>query len=69
MNGLLAKRSPRPLCTMMPGAEAIHLIKLNGVDPQAYLADVLARLPDYPARRIDDLMPWNWARSELAQAA
>ena len=43
--------------------------KLNGVDPQAYLADVLARLPDYPARRIDDLMPWNWARSELAQAA
>ena len=41
--------------------------KLKGVDPQAYLADVLARLPDHPARRIDDLMPWK--RSELAQAA
>jgi transposase len=42
--------------------------KLNGVDPQAWLADVLARLPDYPARRIDDLLPWNWV-TRRAQAA
>ena len=34
--------------------------KLNDVDPQAWLADVLARLPDYKARRIGDLLPWNW---------
>ena len=34
--------------------------KLNGVDPQAWLADVLARLPDHPAKRIGDLLPWNW---------
>jgi transposase len=34
--------------------------KMNGVDPQAWLADVLARIADHPARNIDDLLPWNW---------
>ena len=43
--------------------------KLNHVDPQAYLADILARLPDHPVRRIDELMPWAWRRPALAQAA
>jgi transposase len=43
----------------MPGAEAIHTIKLNGVDPQAWLADVPARPPDHAARWIADLLPWN----------
>ena len=38
----------------------IETCKLNGVDPQAWLADVLARLPDHPAKRINDLLPWNW---------
>jgi transposase len=38
----------------------IETAKLNGIDPQAWLADVLARLPDHPARRIGDLLPWNW---------
>jgi transposase len=38
----------------------IETCKLNGVDPQAWLADVLARLPDHPAKRIDQLLPWNW---------
>ena len=38
----------------------IETAKLNDVDPQAWLADVLARLPDYPVRRISDLLPWNW---------
>jgi transposase len=37
----------------------IETEKLNGIDPQAWLADVLARLPDHPARRLDDLLPWN----------
>ncbi len=46
--------------TLMPGAEAIHPIKLNGVDPQAWLADVLAQLPDHSVKRIDELLPWNW---------
>ena len=47
----------------------IETAKLNGVDPQAWLADVLARLPDHPARRIDDLLPWNWTPSRLHQIA
>ena len=38
----------------------IETCKPNGVDPQAWLADVLARLPDHPAKRIDELLPWNW---------
>ena len=38
----------------------IETAKLNDIDPQAWLADVLARLPDYPARRLGDLLPWNW---------
>ena len=36
--------------------------KLNDVDPQAWLADVLARIAGHPARRIDELLPWNWQR-------
>ena len=45
--------------------------KLNNVDPQAWLADVLARIADHPAHRIDQLLPWNWQpRSEpQSQAA
>src|SRR3954452_14196122 len=38
----------------------IETAKLNGVDPQAWLADMLARLPDHPAKRVNDLLPWNW---------
>jgi transposase len=34
--------------------------KMNDVDPQAWLADVLARIAEHPARRLDDLLPWNW---------
>ena len=45
--------------------------KLNDIDPRAWLADVLARLPDHPARRLDDLLPWNWRppNAVTAQAA
>jgi hypothetical protein len=42
--------------TLMPGAEAIHPIKLNGVDPQAWLIDVLSRIDDRKITRIDDLL-------------
>jgi hypothetical protein len=33
--------------------------KLNDIDPHAWLADVLARLPDHPAKRINELLPWT----------
>jgi transposase len=47
----------------------VETCKLNGVDPQAWLAHVLARLPDHPARRIAELLPWNWKRDRIKVAA
>jgi transposase len=47
----------------------IATAKLNDIDPQAWLADVLARLPDHPARRIHELLPWNWHPQNVAHAA
>jgi transposase len=41
----------------------IETCKLNDVDPQAWLADVLERLPDHSAKRVDELLPWNWKRA------
>ena len=38
--------------------------KMNDVDPQAWLADVLARIAEHPAQRLDDLLPWNWAAAK-----
>jgi len=46
----------------------IATAKLNDADPQAWLADVLARMPDYPAKRIGDLLPWNWRAQRRAAA-
>jgi len=40
----------------------IETAKLNGVDPQAWLADTLARIPDYKITKIDELLPWRWSR-------
>lgn len=47
----------------------IETAKLNGVDPRAWLADVLARLPGHPARRIAELLPWNWPTAAAATEA
>jgi transposase len=47
----------------------IETCKLNDVDPQAWLADILARLPDHSAKRIDELLPWNWKRARDQRAA
>jgi transposase len=41
--------------------------KLNGINPQAWLADVLARIADHPASRLDELLPWQWKATQ-AQA-
>lgn len=38
----------------------ITTAKLNDVDPRAWLADVLARIADHPASKLDQLLPWNW---------
>src|SRR6266852_6116699 len=48
----------------------IATAKLNEVDPQAWLADVLARIAEHPAHKIDELLPWNWRpRSALRSQA
>ena len=47
----------------------IATAKLNNIDPQAWLADVLARLPDHPAKRISELLPWNWRPQNVAAEA
>jgi transposase len=38
----------------------IETCKLNDVDARAWLADVLARIADHPAKQLDQLLPWNW---------
>jgi hypothetical protein len=44
--------------------------KLNDVDPQAWLADVLARINDLPQHRLHELLPWEWKTLRTqAQAA
>jgi hypothetical protein len=42
-------------------ATLITTAKLNDIDPQAWLADVLNRIAEHPAHRLDELLPWNWA--------
>ena len=49
----------------------IETAKLNGLDPQAYLADVFERIHDHKINRLDELLPWNWVpiAAENSQAA
>ena len=42
----------------------IGTAKLNNVDPQAWLADVLSRIAETPQSRLDELLPWNWEDSQ-----
>jgi transposase len=45
--------------------------KMNDVDPQAWLADILARIAEHPAQKLDELLPWNWQqlKEPVSQAA
>src|SRR5438270_5493492 len=47
----------------------IETAKLNGIDPQAWLADVLRRIADHPAAKLYELLPWHWKQSEPQPAA
>ncbi len=38
----------------------IQTAKLNDIDPQAWLADVLGRIADHPVQLLHELLPWNW---------
>jgi hypothetical protein len=43
----------------------IMTAKLNDVDPQAWLADVLSQIADIPQGRLAELLPWNWKQPNL----
>src|SRR3989440_8033475 len=47
----------------------IESAKLNSRNPQLYIADLLARIADHPARHIADLLPWNWQPGVTDRAA
>jgi len=47
----------------------IATAKLNGVDPQAWLADVLRRIADHPASQLYQLLPWHWKQREISAVA
>ena len=47
----------------------IQTAKLSNIDPQAWLADVLDRINDHSARRLDELLPWNWRPPDRASLA
>ena len=47
----------------------IESAKLNGLNPQLYLADLLDRIADHPARHIAELLPWNWQPAVPDRAA
>jgi transposase len=47
----------------------IMTAKLNGIDPLAWLADLLARIAGQPQRRLYELLPWEWKLPGLQKAA
>ncbi len=46
--------------TLARAMTVIETAKMNGLDPQAYLADILDRIHDHKINRLDELLPWNW---------
>jgi transposase len=79
-----AERAVRPICLgkknwLFAGSEAgaetlaramtlIESAKMNGLDPQAYITDLLNRIHDHKINRIDELLPWNWLPLGARQA-
>ena len=57
--------------TLADAMTIIETAKLSGLNPEAYLANVLARINDHIVTRLDELLPWNWtpASTHAAQAA
>lgn len=54
--------------TLARAMTIIETAKLNGLDPQAYLADILDRINDHMINRLDELLPWNWTPVAVPRA-
>lgn len=54
--------------TLARAMTIIETAKMNDIDPQAYLADVLGRIHDHKINRLDELLPWNWAPAVRGRA-
>ena len=42
----------------------IETARLNDVDPEAWLSDVISRIADHPNTKIDERLPWKWTRAD-----
>ena len=60
---MFGRRAREQRCPHGGAATLIETAKLNGVDPQAWLTDTLARIADHKITRIDELLPWRYAAS------
>ena len=38
----------------------VRTARLNGIEPEAWLTDVIARISSHPINRLADMLPWNW---------
>ena len=79
-----AERAVRPIClgkknwlfagsetgaeTLASAMTLIESAKMNGLDPQAYITDLLNRIYDHKINRIDELLPWNWVPRTIPRA-
>lgn len=54
--------------TLARALTVIETAKMNGLDPQAYLADILDRIHDHKNNRLAELLPWNWETSNATRS-
>jgi transposase len=54
--------------TLARAMTIIETAKMNGLDPQAYLTDILSRIHDHKINKLDELLPWNWATPEATDS-
>ena len=55
--------------TLAAAMTIIETAKMNGLNPQAYLADILGRIQEHKVNRLDELLPWNWSPLKAPETA